>query len=170
MFDKLKLEITTFRIEALLPDYIVRGGLRPLGNFLAFLNDPARSIFPLQEVEMINFRADRQMRGVKKEAMTISKPIMSYMALLDEGQVEKVQFLQASRPVIIYTADFAIQGNIHVNVDAKDTDLLDDNWDFFAVTQAKVFPVRTVSVAPTREVPLLLVNRPMVQAYHVHDG
>lgn len=170
MFSKLQLNIPTYRIEALLPDYIVRGGLRPLGNFLAYLNDPARSVFALQDVDLLAFRSDRQMRGVKRESMTISKPLLSFISFLDAEQASGVQLLQANRPVIIYAGSFAIQGRVHVNVDAKESDLLDDNWDFFAVSQAKVFPVRTVAVAPTREVPLLFINRPVVQAYHIHEG
>ena len=38
------------------------------------------------------------------------------------------------------------------------------------VTKAKIFPVRPLAVTPTRQVPLLLISRPLTQAYQVVKG
>jgi hypothetical protein len=57
-----------------------------------------------------------------------------------------------------------------VRPDAPDEDILDELHDYFPVTQASIFPVRPVAVAPTRQVPLLLISRPLTQAYQVVKG
>jgi hypothetical protein len=81
--------------------------------------------------------------------------------------VAEIHLQSSTRPIIIYTGSFAIQGKLHVPPDAPDEDLLDDMHDFFPVTAASIFPLRPVAALPTKEVPLLFVNRKAIQTYHV---
>ena len=154
------------RVEAILGDFLLRGSLLPLGELMNFLNDRRRGNIAFESCELFPLAADRQVRGVRQESLTVVRDNLIALCLLDEAQMSHERLLKASRPVVFYTASFAIQGQLHVNVDARDTDLLDDSRDFYPVTQAMLFPLRPVAQAPTARVPLLLLQRSRIQAYH----
>ena len=52
-------------------------------------------------------------------------------------------------------------------MDFRDDDLLQEGWNFFAVTQASVYPLEPLGFAVERQVPLLLLQRSFVEAYQV---
>lgn len=166
MFGELKLD--TFQTEAVLPDYLFRADLRPRGSMLTYMNDRGRPFIPFENAELFSLAADRQVGGLRQSGiMTVNKSAILLLSLLKEEQAEKVQLLAAKRPVVFYVGFFAVQGQLHVNQDAHDEDVLEETKDFFALSQVSIYPLRPVATAPTRQVPLLLINRVRVQAYHV---
>ncbi|MCI0399253.1 MAG: hypothetical protein L0332_31355 [Chloroflexi bacterium] len=162
-----ELQLTTYQVEALLPDYLFRGDLQPRGSFLTYLNDRTRPYLVFGAGEMFPLAADRQVGGMKQNTLVVSKQLLALLSVLDEAQARDAQLLASKRPVIFHVGAFAVQGQLHVNADARDDDLLDETRDFFAVSEASVFPLKALGASLTRRVPLVFLNRLQVQAYHV---
>ena len=168
MFRNLEPTVETFQIETLSPSYLVRAVLKPLGNLPVFLNDRRRNYLSFEQAELQPFSAGRQMTVQKQEMMSVSKEGLLLVALTEPEEVERVRVMASKRPVVFYLGSFAVRGYLHITPDASDQDLLDEARDFYPVSDASIFPLETVAAAPTRQVPLLFLNRPHVQVYHVH--
>lgn len=165
-----ELTLTVYQVEAFSADFIYRASFKPRGAFLIYMNDRTRSFVPFDEVELFPLAVDRQVKGIKQALMVVNKNSFQYLSIASPEQAQSVQLLQAKRPAVFYTSHLAIQGQLHVNSDARDDDLLDDTRDYFALTDATVYPLRAMAVAPTRQVPLLLLNRLHIQSYHARSA
>ena len=169
MFGNLERTVERFRVEALSDSYLIQATLRPLGNVPTYLNDRRRDYVRFDEVELQPFTAGRQMRGVKREMMSVNKPSLLLVSLPVAEEAEKIQILDSKRPVVFYLGPFIVRGQLHINPDASNEDLLDDARDFYPVTDASIFALESVAATPNRQVPLLFINRLHVQAYHIHQ-
>lgn len=165
MFGDLKL--TAYQIEAALPDYLARGSFSPLGDLLTYINDRGRGNLRFNDLELLPLSPDRQFRGVKKETASLPKKNLLALNVVQPEQAQGVQLLQASRPVICYTAYYVVRGRLHINQEAPDDDLLDDTRDFMAFSQAEIVPLRRVAVKAARQAPLLFLNQSYIQLYHI---
>lgn len=170
MFNTLERKMTTYFAEAVTMDFILRGRFIPLGATLPFLNDRSRRFAQFEEVEIVPLVTGRQMGAIKRDNMTANKNLFVLLSFLDKGEMETVQIMPSHRPVIFYLSHFAVQGELHVNADARDKDLLDETRDFFALTNASIYPVHALASQPTRQVPLCFINVDFVHAYHPHTG
>jgi hypothetical protein len=110
-----------------------------------------------------------RVNAVKQAGININWHHIIYIALMDKTDLERVQLLQSERPVTFYTHNLAIRGNLRVNPDAHDHDLLDEMRDFLAVTDASVLPLCSAAAAPSPRVPLLALNRHQIESYHVYQ-
>ncbi len=161
-----KLELPRFRVEVLLPGYVVRATFQPKGDLLIYMNDRRYDVTRFDEVEMYPTMTDAQVKGIKQEMMALNKKVISGIALLEPERTENVMLLASKRPFVVYTEWFAIRGNLHINPDSRDEDIFDETKDYFAITDAAIYPVRALRKEPTRKVPLLAINRHAIYAYH----
>ncbi|UCG26210.1 MAG: hypothetical protein JSW55_09580 [Chloroflexota bacterium] len=164
------IELATMQVEAILQNYMLRGELQPRGQVVAYLNDHNWTYLPVRNAVFSALAADRRVGEIKQSAAVINKNRLAALSILREEEAAQVQLPTGERPVVFYVAHFAIQGNLHVRSDAPDEDILDDLHDFFPVSEVTIFPVRPVATPPTRQVPLLLISRPLTQAYQVIKG
>ncbi len=164
MFGELKLP--TFRVEVIIPGFLVRAAFQPKGDLLIFMNDQRYDVVPFEEAEMYPIMSDAQVKGMKQEMITLNKKFISAIALQEEAYLENVMLLASKRPFVFYTEWFAIRGHLHINADARDEDVFDETKDYFGITDASIYPLRALRKAPTRKVPLLTLNRHAVYAYH----
>lgn len=165
-----EISLTSYQVEAFSADFLLRGEFKPRGPFLIYINDRARSFAPFDDIELFPVATDRQVKGIKQAVMVVNKTNLQIISLLKAEQLQSVQLLQTKRPVVFYTSHLAVQGQLHVNSDARDDDLLDDTREYFAVTEATVYPLRAMAVSPTRQVSLLMINRLHIQSYHVRGA
>jgi hypothetical protein len=161
-----ELTLTTYQVEALSADFLFRANFKPRGAFLIYMNDRTRSFVPFDDAELFPVAPDRQVKGIKQSLLVVNKSHFQIMSVINPEQVQTVQLLQSKRPAVFYTSHLAIQGQIHVNSDSRDDDMIDDTRDFLALTDATVYPLRAMAIVPTRQVPLLLINRLHIQSYH----
>jgi hypothetical protein len=164
MFGELQLK--TFQAEIILEDYLVRAKIQPRGSMLVFLNDKQWPFLPLAEAEIYPLAVERQVNSIKQPSIVINKKYLKIISLTNEEEAKGEQLLASKRPVAFYTGVFVIQGQLHVNQDARAQDLLDETKDFFAMSDASIYPIRKVLTPPTRHVPLLYLSRALVQVYH----
>jgi hypothetical protein len=162
-----QIELSTFRVEVVSQDYLLQADFQPRGDLQGYLNDRNWEFIPFKKSELSLLAADRRVKNMQQEKCSINKSMVVLLSLLEEAKVAEVHLQSSTRPIIIYTGSFAIQGNLHVPPDAPDEDLLDDLHDFFPVTAASIFPLRPVAALPTKEVPLLFINRKAIQSYNV---
>jgi hypothetical protein len=162
-----QIELASLQIEAILQDYLLRGELQPRGQLVSYLNDRNWTFLPVKKAVFSALAADRRVGEIKQAASVINKSRLAVLSVLDEEEVAGIQLPTGTRPVIFYVAHFAVQGQLHARPDAPNEDILDELHDYFPVTQATIFPVRPVAVMPTRQVPLLMISRPLTQAYQV---
>lgn len=162
-----EIELKTYQIEGILLDYLLKARLQPRGHLLAFLNDRNWEFIPFQDAELTPLAHDARVGGMRKDALSVNKGNLATVNVLDASQITDIQIPVASRPTIFHLGFFAVQGNLHVTSDAPDEDMMDDLHDYFPVTSASIYPIRPVSLAPTAKIPLLFVNRSLVQAYQV---
>lgn len=165
MFGELQLK--TFQAEVVLEDYLIRAKIQPRGSMLVYLNDRQRPFLPFDDVEIYPLALERQVNLIKQPEIIINKRYLKFLCLTDPEEAKSEQLLATKRPVAFYTGVFAIQGQLHVNADARDQDLLDETKDYFAMSDVSVFPIRKVLTPPARRVPVLFLSRSLVQAYHV---
>jgi hypothetical protein len=168
MFGELQLKSLT--VEIVLEDYLVRAKIQPRGAMLVFLNDKQWPFLPLEEAEIYPLAVERQINAIKKPNIVINKQYLKFISLTVDEEARGEHLLASKRPVAFYTGVFVIQGQLHVNQDARPQDLLDETKDYFAMSEASIYPIRKVLTAPTRRVPLLYLSRSLVQAYHTIDG
>jgi len=162
-----QIELSTFRVEVVSQDYLLRADFQPRGDLQGYLNDRNWEFIPFKNGEMSLLAADRRVGNMQQEHCTLNKGSVVSLSLLDEERMTELHLQSTTRPIVIYTGPFAIQGKLHVPPDAPDEDLFDELHDFFPVSKASVFPLRRVAAQPTKEVPLLFVNRKAIQSYHV---
>jgi hypothetical protein len=168
MFGSLERNLETFRVEAFSLDYLVRAQLKPLGDLPNYLNDRRREFIRLDEAEVVPLVGDRHLRPIHREAVVLSKPNLQVLTIVETGDAVKTQILVTKRPVVIYLGQIIVRGQLHVNAEASELDLLDEARDFYPVTEANIYHLNSATPAYAREVPLLFVNRPLVQGYHLH--
>jgi hypothetical protein len=166
MFGSLERSLETYRVECFANDFLLRAQLTPLGELLVYLNDRRREFMHLDAVELQALTADRQLRPIQRDVLNVNKRTLLALSMLDDGEAQRVQVIAARRPVVFYLGPLIVRGQLHVNVDASADDLMDDSRDYYPISQANIFYVRATPPKYTREVPLFLVNRSLVQAYH----
>lgn len=163
------IELTAFRVEAILDNYLIRGELRPRGHMLAFLNDRNWNYIAFQNCDLFPFAADSRVNNMKQRLLVINKRRLALIGLMDPEQAltTQLQLQAAGRAVVCYFNRFAVQGSIHVHSEAPDEDLLDEMHDFFALSDVSIYPIRRVPVPPTNKVSLTFFNRHLLEAYQV---
>lgn len=168
MFREIKLE--TFRIEAVTHDFMLRADFQPRGPFLAFLNDRNWEFLPFLNGELAPLAADSPVGSMRQDQLSVNKHTLGFLCLLDQDLAAKVQIPLAARQTIFYVGQFAIRGKLHVTSDAPDEDMLDDLHDFYPITDCSIFPIRPVSAKVSKHVPMLFINRILIQSYAVQKS
>lgn len=164
------LELPTFTVEMITTRHWLRGEFQPRGDIIIYMNDRRHTFFRLDEAEMKPLTTAAQVRGFRQPMMSVSRRQLVAVSVLDDEIMEHVQLMQAKRPFIFYTEWFAIHGNLHINPDAPDEDVFDENHDFYAVSDASVFPIQAARQQPARRVKLLSLHKNAVHAHHPHKS
>lgn len=165
----MELQFTSYPVEVITGNFLLRGGFAPRGEFLTYVNDQRNIYYSFEDVEMKPLMADYQIPGLKQQELVMNRYAIHMINVLDESILEKLQIMQTKRAVVFYTDSFAIRGQFHVNADKRDNDLIDELRDYIAMTDVMVYPMRTSKIIPTRKVPFLALNRHSILAYHVHQ-
>jgi hypothetical protein len=164
-----ELDLPTFNVEVMLPGFLLRGEFEPKGDMQIYLNDHRYTVIRLNQAALYPTRPKAQIRGVKQPMIAASKTAVMAVSILEEADLEHITLLNAKRPFVVYTESYAIRGNLHINADARNDDVFDETKDFFAISQAAVYPIYASRQYPVAKVPLLLINQRQVYAYHPYQ-
>ena len=163
----MELQLKKFNVEVITSHYLVQAEFEPRGDVTIFLNDDRNFFYHFEAANVRPLLPHYQVPGLKQPHFVLHRKKIVYLALTSAEDAADMQLLVTKRPVILYTDHLAIQGNFHVNADARDHDLIDGSKEYVAVTDAKVFPLRKLANAPARDVPFLALNTHLITAYHV---
>jgi hypothetical protein len=164
------LQFETWKVEIAIPSFLVKASFQPRGALTIFLNNQTYTSLNFTEVELLPLGADYQVKGIKQPLMNFNRGMIEFISFLEVEKAAQIQLLQAKRRVVFYTRSFAVRGDLHVNTEAPDENLLDDKFDFFMLTDATIFPLHPMSVRVTQKVPALAFNRKTILAHHTHQG
>lgn len=164
-----EIELATIQVEAILDDYVLQADMQPRGDLGVYINDRNWGFVSFQNAELLPLSVQRRVEKVRRGQFIVNKQNLAILSLLREEQADQVQLLSATRPIVIYTSHFAVRGQLHVNTEAPQEDLLTDMHDYHGLTKATIYPLREAATAPTASVPLLFVRRQLVQAYHTQE-
>ncbi|MBK6328848.1 MAG: hypothetical protein KA362_09605 [Chloroflexi bacterium] len=160
------IKLESWKIEIAIPNFLVRAALTPRGDLMIFLNNLTYTSFNFNDVEMMPLGTDFQVKGVKQSMINISRSAISYISVLEPHKAAQIQLLQSKRAIVFYTEWFAVRGDLHVNSETPNENLLDDKFHFFMLTDATIFPLRTMTARPIQKVPAVAFNRLEILAYH----
>lgn len=164
----MELNLPVYQVEVAMPNFLLRGEFQPRGDMLVYLNDQSYGYLRFDNALLQTLSADCQVPHIRQSSMALNRRLIAYVALLESEAGERMQLLQTKRTTVFYTDWCAIRGDLHVSTEARDDDLLGQTRDFFALSNASVFPLRPVTATPAAKVPLVMVNRHALSAYHVH--
>ena len=161
------LQLHAFAVDVSAGNFLVRGDFEPRGDLFTFLNDKNRASYPVIRAQFLADGPEYKVPAIKQDSITIIQDHIAFIALLEEEDAARAQYVQASRPVVFYTNWFAIRGDLHVHGEARDDDLMEPTKDFFPVSKVSVYPIRPNAHAPYRHYPLLAINRHGIVGYHI---
>ncbi|GAB4274255.1 MAG: hypothetical protein Kow0080_22440 [Candidatus Promineifilaceae bacterium] len=165
----MDLQLPTFNVEVLAPPFLLQAKFQPRGSFFIYLNDPRYLSFHFNDTKMSSIFPNYRIKTLKQDGMNLNRHMITYIALQEKADLERVQYLHSHRPITIYTENVVIRGCFHVNPDANENDLLDETRDFLTVSEADVYPIRPLTHTPTRHVPMLAINSQHILGYHAHE-
>ncbi len=165
----MDLNLPVFNVEVLAPPFLLQAKFQPRGSFFIYLNDPRYLSFHFNDTKMNSIFPDYRIKTLKQTGMNLNRHMITYIALQESSDLEKVQYLHSNRPITIYTENVVIRGCFHVNPDANENDLLDETRDFLTVSEAAVYPIRPLTHTPTRHIPMLAINSQHILGYHVYE-
>lgn len=163
------IRLENWKIEIASSNFLVRATLQPRGDLMIFLNNLTYTSFTFNDVELIPIGTDYQVKGIKQPMMNITRSAIAFISVLEPEKAAHVQLLQAKRPVVFYTPWFAVRGDLHVNTETPDENLLDDKFEFFMLTGVTVYPLRPINARPTPKIPAVAFNRHAILAYHTQS-
>ncbi|MCA9873738.1 MAG: hypothetical protein KC441_08785 [Anaerolineales bacterium] len=163
------IKLESWHIELGIPGFLVRATIQPRGDLMIYLNNQTYTSFTFNDVELLPLGADYQIKGVKQAMMNVNRQAISFMTVTEPDKASKVQLLQSKRPIVFYTEWFAVRGDLHVNTETPDENLLDDKFEFFMITEATIYPLRAVNHRPLAKAPAVAFNRKAILAYHAQN-
>lgn len=165
-----EIELSSFLVEVILDDYLVRGEIQPRGDLLTYINDRNWEFVAFRNCELIPISKDSRVSAINQDLVVINKHHLCAISVIDEEQVKEIRLHESDRSLICYINQFAFQGNVHVHAEAPDEDMLDERQEYYALTDASIFPIRPISASPKQKVPLLIFKRDRIQVYHVRSA
>jgi hypothetical protein len=165
-----QIELPTFLVEVILDDYLVRGEMQPRGELLTFINDRNWDFVAFRNCELLPLAQDSRVSSINKNLLVVNKHHLCAISVLDEEQARNIRLHETDRSLICYINQFAFQGKIHVHSEAPDEDMLDERQEYYALSEASIFPIRPVSTSPKQKAPLVIFKRGRIQLYHAKSG
>jgi len=152
-------------------NFLVRGEIEPRGDLIVYMNDNNNTSFAILNAQFMPDGPEYKVPAIKQSLITINQDRLAFLGVINEADMERVQFVQSSRTAVFYTNWFAIRGALHVHGEAKEEELMEPTRHFYAVTNATIFPIRETTHTPHRTYPLVIINRSEMIGYHLyHKG
>lgn len=165
------IELPSYKAEAIVRDFRVRGKFQPVGPLLTFLNDESRRYALFKEAEIASFAMANPLGRLQRSELMVSKADMVGISILDQDGMDAAQLLASRHKMIVYTSYFVIQGFFHMGVDDLPLDVMSSSrFDFIGATDVSLYPLSTLQHGPNTKVPMMLINRNSVSLYHLLEG
>ena len=92
---------------------------------------------------------------------------MLFVYFKEEKVADELRMLRRTEPAILYTASFALRGDIHLGAEQQFRDMFDTmRGHFQALTDVTIFPLVETKVTVPRQARLIMFDITSVVLYH----
>ena len=155
-----------YPVQVLTTHSHIQGTMEPIGPVINYLNDVDRRHIPLLEATVSPLTTN-PLGQVARSQLIIPKNDIVALYLDDAAARSGFQLLRRIERSIFYMPSLVCRAEFHLGIDTRWQDMLGLLvGDFFAVTNATVFPLIALPGPFPQQTDLLVLNRLHVQMLH----
>jgi hypothetical protein len=166
----ISLQITEIEIRVVLPQFLVDGIIKAVGNIDNTLNDERYSFVNLHNQLITPWHQSCPIKpiGVAEGTVKIEDMLLVYPT--DPEDQAQIQLMPKAQTGIMYVDDFVIRGDISMGADMELSTVLEGvSKRFLTVTNVSLFPLFSAATSIPEEMPVVLVRRDRVYQIHAPD-
>ena len=163
----MQIERKSYPVELYTAAHKIEGIYQPIGHLTDDINDPDKITIPLLDATFSPLIPNTRMRPVSVPAVSVSRAELLFLYFKEEKVADELRILKHSEPAILYTASFALRGDVHLGVEQQFRDMFDTmRGHFQALTDVSIFPLIETTVSVPHQAKLLLFDITKVLLYH----
>jgi len=163
----MQIERKSYPVELYTATHKFEGTYQPIGHLIDDINDADKVTIPLLDATFSPLASDARMRPVSVPAVSVSRDEVLFVYFKEEQVADELRMLKRTEPAILYTASFALRGDVHIGAEQQFRDMFDTmRGHFQALTDVTIFPLIETQVSVPRQAKLLLFDITNVLLYH----
>ena len=163
-------ELPRYPVRVLTTTYYIQGGLETLGPIIAFMNDRDRDAFVFLDATVKPLTSG-PIGQMTRPVISVPKPEVIAMYVDDAAARSSIQTLRHIERCIIYMPYLVCRGEFHLGADTRWQDMLGMlPTDFFAFTNASVFPLAPLPGPFPQQADLVVLSRRHVKMMHLDEA
>lgn len=158
-----------FPVYIVTEEFLLQGDLRFKGVAQVTLNNAEIETMMLHQVHAQALYSQNVAAQMKADELVLIRKTCQLVAFPKMLAQDDYQLRAGRRPAIVYTARFAVRGDLPLGPDDRFADVYEDLKEFFLpVLDAKVHPLVPIRPALPRQFPLALVHRDQITMLQGH--
>ena len=163
----MQIQRKSYPVELYTATHKIEGIYQPVGHLLDDINSADKVTIPLSDATFTPLIPNARLRPVSVPIVGVSRSEILFVYFQDEKSVEDLRLLKRTEPAILYTASFALRGDIHLGAEQQFRDMFDTmRGHFQALTDVTIFPLIETKVSVPRQAKLLLFDITKLLLYH----
>lgn len=163
-------QMPRYPVQVLTNTYLVQGGLETIGAIVDFLNDRDRDFFMFIDATVRSLTLG-PMGKVARPQLLIPKTEIIALYLDDATARSSIQLLRRVERCIMYMPFVVCRGEFHLGADTRWQDMVSLlPTDFFAFTNASIFPLSPLPGPFPQQADLIVLNRKHIRMLHVDQA
>lgn len=158
--------LTRYPVKVITPSFLIHAQIEPMGPLLDYLNDAARTSVPFWDATLYDLSG--KIQPSTRPMVVIQKSHVCGMYIDDAKGRESIRLLKRVQKLIAHVPNLIYRGEIHLGTETRDQDIFDVLiGQFFALTNASVFPTIKLPAEFPQQTEMLLVHKDALQAYYM---
>jgi hypothetical protein len=163
-------QLPRYPVQVLTTTYHIQGGLETIGPILDFVNDRERDAFVFLDATVKSLTPG-PMGQVTRPHISVPKPEVIAMYFDDATARSSIQMLRRVERSIMYMPYLVCRGEFHLGTDTRWQDMVSLlPTDFFAFTNASVFPLSPLPGPFPQQAELVVLNRRHIKMLHLDQA
>lgn len=166
----ISLQINEIETQIVLPQFLVEGIIKAVGNIDNTLNDDRYSFSVLTNPVSVPWRQDNPIKPIQvaESAINISDMLLVYPT--DPEDQAAIPKMPHSQKGIVYVGNFVVHGDVSMGGDSTMSTVIDTlTKRFLAIENASIFPMFSTSISMPEVMPIILVNKERVYQLHAAE-
>ena len=163
----MQIERKSYPVELYTATHKIEGTYQPIGHLIDDINHEDKVTIPLLDATFSPLAPSTRMRPVSVPTVSVSRSEVLFCYFKEEKVADELRMLRRTEPAILYTASFALRGDMHLGAEQQFRDMFDTMRGHFQVlTDVTIFPLIETKVNVPRQARLLLFDITKVLLYH----